>query len=48
MNAAPGPRGMRLLRWSVVFAGGFLCGVLVHYGLHRFLLTLEPFIYISF
>jgi hypothetical protein len=41
-------------RWSnaffglAVFVGGAGAGVLAHYGLHRLMLTIEPFIYISF
>lgn len=33
---------------AAVFAAGFAAAVFAHYGLHRLLLTIEPFIYISF
>lgn len=33
---------------GVVFSAGFIAAILVHYGLHRLLLTTEPFIYVSF
>ena len=36
------------VRGAAVFAVGALLAVLTHYGLHRMLLTIEPFIYVSF
>lgn len=42
------PRISRVLAGTAVFAAGFAAAVFMHYGLHRLLLTTEPFIYISF
>lgn len=36
------------LAGAAVFTAGFLAAVFMQYGLHRLLLTIEPFIYISF
>lgn len=41
-------RVARFLAGMAVFAAGFALAVFAHYGLHRLLLTTEPFIYISF
>ena len=38
----------KALIWTAVYGAGFAAGVLMHYALHRLLLTTEPFIYISF
>ena len=43
-----GTRISALLAGAAVFAAGFVAAVFLHYGLHRLLLTIEPFIYISF
>lgn len=43
---APGVSSV--LAGLAVFAAGFAAAVFAHYGLHRLLLTIEPFIYISF
>lgn len=34
--------------WGAAFSAGIIAAVFVHYGLHRLLLTTEPFIYVSF
>lgn len=42
------PKPLRVLAGVAAFAGGMLAGAFLHYALYRFLLTMEPFIYISF
>ena len=38
----------RAVFWAVAFPAGFVAGVFMHYGLYRLMLTIEPFIYVSF